>query len=94
MNIPEGKIPEGKIPEGWSGDAQKISKCYKFPSFGAALAFMNEVGRYCERVDHHPEWKNIYNKIWVDLATHDAGRVTDKDLQLAAQMDAVYASAK
>lgn len=85
------KIPEGKVPEGWSGDAQKISKSYKFPGFAEALAFMVEVGRYCERVDHHPEWKNIYNKIWVDLTTHDAGKVTDKDLQLAGEMDAVYA---
>ena len=83
-----------KIPEGWTGDALKISKCYKFSGFAEALAFMNEVGRTCERLDHHPEWKNIYNKIWVDLTTHDAGKVTDKDLQLAAEMDAVYAKSQ
>lgn len=78
------------MPDGWSGDAKRIAKTFKFTTFAEALAFMVEVGLYCERVDHHPEWKNIYNKIWVELATHDAGRVTDKDLALAAHMDAVF----
>ena len=80
-----------EIPQGWSGDAQRIAKIYQFKSFAQALAFMVEVGFYCEKADHHPEWKNIYNKVWVELSTHDAGRVTAKDLALAAHMDAVFA---
>jgi 4a-hydroxytetrahydrobiopterin dehydratase len=80
-----------KIPDGWSGDAQRISKTYQFKNFAQALAFMVEVGFYCEKADHHPEWKNIYNKVWVELTTHDAGRVTERDLALAAHMDAVFA---
>jgi 4a-hydroxytetrahydrobiopterin dehydratase len=80
-----------EIPQGWSGDAQRIAKIYQFKSFAQALAFMVEVGLYCEKADHHPEWKNIYNKVWVELSTHDAGRVTAKDLALAAHMDAVFA---
>jgi len=80
-----------EIPRGWSGDAQRIAKIYQFKSFAQALAFMVEVGLYCEKADHHPEWKNIYNKVWVELSTHDAGRVTAKDLALAAHMDAVFA---
>lgn len=79
-----------RIPEGWSGDERRIARRYDFAGFPQALAFMVEVGLYCEREDHHPEWKNIYNKLWVELATHDAGKVTDKDLALAAHMDAVY----
>ena len=79
-----------EIPQGWSGDALRIARTYQFKSFAEALAFMVEVGLYCERADHHPEWKNIYNKVWVELTTHDAGRVTAKDLALAAQMDAVF----
>jgi 4a-hydroxytetrahydrobiopterin dehydratase len=78
-----------KIPQGWSGDDKRIAKLFKFNSFAEALGFMVEVGLYCERADHHPEWKNIYNRIWVELTTHDAGRVTEKDLALAAHMDAV-----
>ena len=80
-----------EIPQGWSGDAQRISKTFQFKSFAQALAFMVEIGLYCEKADHHPEWKNIYNKVWVELTTHDAGRVTAKDLALAARMDAVFA---
>ena len=59
-----------EIPQGWSGDAQRISKTYNFKNFAQALAFMVEVGFYCEKADHHPEWKNIYNKILVELTTH------------------------
>ncbi len=79
-----------EIPQGWSGDDRRISKVFKFNTFAEALAFMVEVGLYCERADHHPEWKNIYNKIWVELTSHDAGRVTERDLALAAHMDSVF----
>jgi 4a-hydroxytetrahydrobiopterin dehydratase len=78
------------IPAGWSSDDKRIAKVFAFRTFAEALAFMVEVGLYCERVDHHPDWKNVYNKVWVELTTHDAGRVTEKDLALAAHMDAVF----
>jgi 4a-hydroxytetrahydrobiopterin dehydratase len=81
------------LPDGWSGDEKRMAKCFRFSSFPEALAFMVEVGLYCERADHHPEWKNIYNKVFVELTTHDAGGVTEKDLTLAARMDTVYARA-
>ena len=80
-----------EIPAGWSGDELRIAKTYQFKNFAQALAFMVEVGFYCEKADHHPEWKNIYNKVWVELTTHDAGRVTARDLALAERMDAVFA---
>jgi 4a-hydroxytetrahydrobiopterin dehydratase len=80
-----------RFPDGWGGDETRRSKCFRFSGFPEALAFMVEVGFYCERVDHHPEWKNIYDRVFVDLTTHDAGRVTDKDLALAERMEAVYA---
>jgi 4a-hydroxytetrahydrobiopterin dehydratase len=82
-----------RLPEDWTGDETRIAKCFRFGDFAEALAFMVEVGVHCERDNHHPEWKNIYNKVWVELTTHDAGRVTDKDLALAARMEAVYARA-
>jgi 4a-hydroxytetrahydrobiopterin dehydratase len=82
------------IPPGWTGDDKKIARVFKFGTFAEALAFMVEVGLYCERADHHPEWKNVYNKVWVELTTHDAGRVTDKDLALAGHMDAVFSRGK
>lgn len=79
------------IPDGWSGDEKKIARTFKFKTFANVVGFMVEVALYCERVDHHPEWKNIYNKLWVELSTHDAGRVTDKDIGLAEHMDEVFA---
>ncbi|HUO55509.1 MAG TPA: 4a-hydroxytetrahydrobiopterin dehydratase [Rhodoblastus sp.] len=80
-----------EIPEGWSGDANKIAKVFKFDTFAQALGFMVEVGLYCDKANHHPEWKNIYDKVWVELTTHSAGKVTEKDLALAAHMDKVAA---
>ncbi len=78
------------LPEGWNGDDGRIVKMFKFSGFAEALGFMVEVGLHCERADHHPEWKNIYDRVWVELTTHDAGGVTDKDLALAAHMNAVF----
>jgi 4a-hydroxytetrahydrobiopterin dehydratase len=79
------------LPEsGWTKTGGKLSKSFAFQSFPAALAFMVEVSFYCEKNDHHPEWKNTYRKVEVDLSTHDAGGVTGKDHALAAHMDSVF----
>lgn len=74
---------------GWSYSAsgKHISKEFKFKDFVQAFGFMTQVGMYAEKNNHHPEWKNIYNKLWVDLSTHDAGGVTLKDIDLASYMN-------
>jgi 4a-hydroxytetrahydrobiopterin dehydratase len=97
-NVPQlgGRIGTGVcdmagIPQGWSGDDVRIAKTFTFKTFAQALGFMVEVGLFCEKADHHPEWKNVYNKVEVELTTHDAGRVTEKDIALAAHLDAVFA---
>ena len=79
-----------EIPQGWSGDDQRISKVFKFNSFAEALAFMVEVGLYCERADHHPSGRTFTTRYWVELTTHDAGRVTEKDLASPQHMDKVF----
>lgn len=61
-----------------------IQKSYKFKDFNEAFAFMTRVALMAEKMDHHPQWINVYNKVEVTLATHDAGGVTEKDLVLAA----------
>ncbi len=79
--------------EGWratEGGRDAIEKEFRFKDFNAAFGFMTRVALYAERNDHHPEWLNVYNRVDVTLATHDAGGVTDKDVALAHFMDETY----
>ena len=75
---------------GWTAaaDREAIAKSFKFADFNAAFAFMTEVALSASRLDHHPEWSNVYNKVEVVLTTHDAGGVTKNDVELAKIMDA------
>ena len=74
---------------GWSDvkGRDAISKKFTFEDFNAALGFMARAALVAEKLDHHPEWFNVYNKVEVTLATHDAGGVTEKDVQLAEAMN-------
>ncbi len=75
--------------EGWSkaDGRDAIQKTFKFKDFNAAFAFMTKVARKAEDMDHHPEWFNVYATVEVTLATHDAGGVTELDIELARFMD-------
>ena len=74
---------------GWTARAGRdaIVKTYKFADFNAAFGFMARVAIMAEKMDHHPEWSNVYNRVEVVLTTHDAGGVTQKDVDLARFMD-------
>ena len=76
---------------GWSqaDDGKSISKTFKFKTFRDAMAWMTRIAFEAEAADHHPEWTNVYNRVEVLLTTHDAGGLTDKDLNLARKMDAL-----
>ena len=65
-----------------------IVKSFKFKDFNAAFGFMTRVALKADKMDHHPEWSNVYDKVEVLLATHDADGVTAKDVELAKFMDA------
>ena len=67
-----------------------IARGFLFKDFNQAFAFMTRAALLAEKLDHHPEWFNVYNKVDVTLSTHDAGGVTQKDIDMAAAMD-VYA---
>jgi 4a-hydroxytetrahydrobiopterin dehydratase len=71
------------------GGRDAISRTYRFGDFNAAFAFMTRAALTAEKLDHHPEWLNVYNRVEVTLATHDAGGVTALDVQLATFMDGV-----
>ena len=63
-------------------DGKKIKKTFKFNSFIEAFSFMSKIAIYAEKKDHHPEWSNVYNKVEICLTTHDAGGITEKDVDL------------
>ena len=64
-----------------------ITRTFNFTNFSAAFAFMMRVALRAEQMNHHPEWFNVYNRVEVTLATHDAGGITEKDIDLAIFMD-------
>lgn len=72
----------------WQENNNKLSQEFTFKNFSEAFAFMTRVAILAEKMDHHPEWSNIYNRVTINLSTHDAGDVvTDKDHALAASID-------
>tara|TARA_R110002110_G_scaffold90974_1_gene236416 strand:- start:58534 stop:58821 length:288 start_codon:yes stop_codon:yes gene_type:complete len=75
----------GELP-GWELRADKLVREFRFPDFNAAFAFMTRCALRAEQLDHHPEWCNVYNRVRVELTTHDAGGITDRDFMLAAAM--------
>src|SRR3954464_9027648 len=68
-------------------DREAIIRKFQFVDFDAAFAFMTRCALLAAKMDHHPEWLNVYNKVEGTLATHDAGGVTQKDIDLATAMD-------
>lgn len=75
--------------EGWEYDGQALTKTYRFSSFLDAVAFIDRLAPRAEEADHHPELTNVYNRVDVRLRTHDADAVTQKDVDLARQLEEV-----
>ncbi|HEY2581617.1 MAG TPA: 4a-hydroxytetrahydrobiopterin dehydratase [Mucilaginibacter sp.] len=75
----------------WKETDNKLYRAFEFKNFSAAFAFMTRVALLAEKMDHHPTWKNTYNKVEMWLSTHSAGDiVTDKDKALAAGIDKLF----
>jgi 4a-hydroxytetrahydrobiopterin dehydratase len=74
---------------GWSLSDGKLHREYRFNDFTLAFGFMAASATAIERMNHHPEWSNVYGTVIVDLTTHDAGGVTKKDVDLAALLEKV-----
>ena len=99
--MPRQKLDSTAIAEklaavaSWDIDAGEtaLDKTFKFKDFSEAFGFMARAALVAEKLDHHPEWKNVYNKVDVRLTTHDAGGLTGLDFDLAVAMDRVAAGA-
>ena len=78
-----------KSMEGWSVAAGKLHREYKFADFPHAFGMMATAAPAIEKMNHHPEWANVYNRVTVDLITHDAGGLTKKDVELAGLLEGI-----
>ena len=82
------------IKNGWkiTTDGNAITKTFIFTNFIEALGWMVKVGVWAEKLNHHPEWDNVYKTVNVLLTTHDKGTITNLDVTLAQKMDTIYES--
>jgi 4a-hydroxytetrahydrobiopterin dehydratase len=92
------RLDEGEIaarlrdmPE-WSLDGAKLHRRFGFADFSEAFAWMTRVALAAETMNHHPEWRNVYNRVDVHLTTHDAGGISELDFELARKMDRLAGS--
>ena len=84
MRLSESDIEkELKKLAGWNVKNDKLHKEFQFDNFNQAFGFMTRAAMEIEKMNHHPEWFNVYNRITVDLTTHDAGGITNNDVNLA-----------
>ena len=75
--------------EGWTIVNEKLHKEFEFEDFNQAFGFMSRASMYIEKINHHPEWFNVYNRLVVDLTTHDAGGITQNDVNLARFLNSI-----
>jgi len=71
----------------WSIQNGKLHREYKFPDFAHAFGFMATSAVLIEKMNHHPEWSNVYNRVAIDLTTHDSGGITQNDVDLARVLE-------
>ena len=88
LNEPQIREALTALP-GWAHTDNALKKQFKFKNFSEAWGFMTRVALMAEKLDHHPDWSNGYNKVDVSLSTHDEGGVTEKDMKLATFMESV-----
>ena len=84
----ELKAALGRL-SGWTMANDKLHREYKFPDFAHAFGFMATAAVLIDKMNHHPEWSNVYNRVIVDLTTHDAGGITQKDVELAGVLEKI-----
>ena len=86
MDTSEIQSEMANLPE-WTLQGDRICREFRFADFVEAFAFMSAVALLAERANHHPEWQNVYNRVSIELTTHDAGGLTQRDMALAREID-------
>jgi len=95
--MPRAKLSDEQIQEhlralsGWRLEQEKLHRELSFPNFVRAFGFMTQVALVAERMNHHPEWSNVYARVVIDLTTHDVGGISELDFELARHIEALYA---
>lgn len=79
------RVPQWQLVNG----RDAITRTFKFKDFNAAFGFMTRLALVAEKLDHHPEWSNVYNRVEITLSTHDAGGLTERDIALAEAADRI-----
>jgi 4a-hydroxytetrahydrobiopterin dehydratase len=77
---------------GWELRDEKLHRELKFRNFVQAWGFMTQVAILAEQADHHPEWSNVYNRVTIDLTTHEVGGISQRDIELARKMNKLLAN--
>jgi 4a-hydroxytetrahydrobiopterin dehydratase len=75
------------VDDQWAIKNEKLCKTFKFKNFISAFGWMSQIAICAEKLEHHPEWFNVYNKVKVELTTHDASGISELDFKLAEKMD-------
>ena len=86
MDTSEIQSEMANLPE-WTLQGDRICREFRFTDFVEAFGFMSAVALLAERANHHPEWRNVYNRVSIELTTHDAGGLTQRDMALAREID-------
>lgn len=76
-------------PEGWTRDGKALMRSFKFKDFSQAFGFLTRVALRAEKVDHHPEFTSVWNRVDFRLTSHDSGTVTERDMKLAEAINAL-----
>jgi 4a-hydroxytetrahydrobiopterin dehydratase len=88
LSLDDLKLLQPQLPD-WEISIASLRRKLEFANFSEAWAFMSRVALLAEQLDHHPNWSNVYNKVEINLSTHDRGGVTSLDAQLAAAIDEI-----
>ena len=92
LTISELEAKMNSINKNWSVNGNFIQRKFLFDDFIQAFSFMTSVSLLAEKNNHHPNWENVYNEVIINLSTHDAGGLTEKDFNLALKIDQLITS--